>query len=340
MVRVPEFSLEDAEWLAHRHVEGADRIRFVHVPRREHRQFPFLTDEYLGQSRAWHDVPVADCLAAVPPAPLGIIFHSAFCGSTMLLAGLDRPGVAMGLSEPVLLNDIVGFRRRGAEPAAVARLADVATRLLARPFGAGEAVIVKPSNLLNPLARLIMALRGDAQALLLHAPLDQFLVSVVRKGLWCRLWVRELAEGYLTDRALDLGFTQQELFRQSDLQIAALGWLAQQALFVRLAAELGPSRVRSLDSERLASHPHQALAAAARHFRLTLPGEAIDGIVRGPVFTRHSKSGAAFDASQRKAEYAASRALHDDEIGKVLVWAEAVARANGLPMDLPGPLPV
>ena len=136
------FDLANAEWLAHRHVEGADRIAFSHVPRADHRSAPFLTDEYLGDARAQHELPVADCLAGTPPQPMGFLFHSAFCGSTLLLSALDRPGVAMGLSEPVLLNDVVGFRRRGAPPAAVARLADSATRLLARPFADGEREIV------------------------------------------------------------------------------------------------------------------------------------------------------------------------------------------------------
>ena len=179
----PHFALSDPEWLPHRHVEGQDRIRFVHVARGEHRRFPFLTDEYLGSERPLHEVSAEQCLA-LPPVPLHFLFHSAFCGSTMLLAGLDRPGVAMGLSEPQLLNDVVGFRRRGAQPAQVARLTEVAMRVLARPFAPGETNVVKPSNMLNPLAELMLAMRAEARAILLHAPLETFLISVVRKGLW------------------------------------------------------------------------------------------------------------------------------------------------------------
>lgn len=338
MTVVSRFALNDAQWLAHRHVEGQDRIRFLQVPRADHRRAPFLTDEYLGTGRAMHDLAVADCLAGTAPRRMGFLFHSAFCGSTMLLSALDRPGVAMGLSEPVLLNDLVGFRRRGAQPAAVARLADAATRLLARPFEHGEMVVVKPSNVLNPLAELLLALRADANAVLLHAPLETFLVSVVRKGLWCRLWVRELLEGFLTDRAVDLGFDSRDYFRQSDLQVAATGWLAQHALFHKLAARLGPGRVRTLDSEVLTAQPAAVLAAAARHYGLAASADDLAAMGASPVFTRHSKSGAAFDAAQRKAEYAAAREAHGDEIGKVAAWAAEVARAAGIPLALPHPL--
>ena len=332
------FDLANAEWLPHRHVEGADRIAFSHVPRADHRSAPFLTDEYLGDARAQHELPVADCLAGTPPQPMGFLFHSAFCGSTLLLSALDRPGVAMGLSEPVLLNDVVGFRRRGAAPAAVARLADSATRLLGRPFAPQERVIVKPSNILNPLAELLLALRGDAPTILLYAPLETFLVSVVRKGLWCRLWVRELLEGFLTDNVVNLGMGPRDYFRQTDLQVAATGWLAQHALFHQLAGKLGPGRVRTLDSETLTREPLAVLTAAARHYGLTASPADLAAMAGGAAFTRHSKSGAAFDAAQRAEEYAEARRAHGDEIDKVLIWAQAVAEANGLAMDLPLPL--
>ena len=161
MAPVP-FPLTDAEWLAHRYIESEDKVRFVRVPRERHGEVPFLTDDCLGELGPAHDLPAAECLAQVRPGPLHFLFHSAFCGSTMLVRGFDRPGLAMGLSEPVILNDVVGFRRRGAERRAVARAADVATRLLARPFAAGEAVVVKPSNVINPLAELLLALRPGA----------------------------------------------------------------------------------------------------------------------------------------------------------------------------------
>ncbi|WP_088310425.1 hypothetical protein [Novosphingobium sp. B 225] len=335
---LPQFALTDPEWLAHRHLEGQDRVRFIHVPRSDHRRVPFLTDEYLGAARAQDERGVAQCLDEVAPRRMGFLFHSAFCGSTMLLSALDQPGVAMGLSEPVLLNDLVGFRRRGAQPAAVARLADGATRLLARPFEPQELAVVKPSNVLNPLAELLLALRADSNAILLHAPLETFLISVVRKGLWCRLWVRELLEGLLTDRAVDLGFTPQDYFRQSDLQIAAIGWLAQHALFQRLAAKLGPGRIRTLDSEVLTARPADVLRAATRHYQLQADPAQLAAMAGSPVFSRHSKSGERFDSARRGIEYAEARAAHGDEIGKVTLWAAEVARAAGIAMELPHPL--
>lgn len=330
--------LADPEWLAHRFVESDDAFRFIRLPRADHAGAAFLTDDYLGPREVGGDVAAAQCLALPGDAPLGLIFHSAFCGSTMLLRALDRPGLAMGLSEPVVLNDVVGFRRRGADPRAVARAADAAMRLLARPFGPGEAVVIKPSNVVNPLAELLLMLRPKAQAIFLHAPLETFLISVVRKGLPCRLWVRELLEGYLRENFVQLGFEPQDHFRQSDLQVAAVGWLAQHLHFARLAARLGPERLRSLDADRMTADPAAAIAATAAHFGLTLAPEALGEIVSGPAFTRHSKSGAAFTAETRANEYAAARAAHGEEIELVLRWAAQVAERAGIAMQAPAPL--
>lgn len=338
------FNPADAEWLAHRLVEGADAVRFAHVPRAAHAAMPFLTDDHFvaqfGGPPAQVDVPATQLLAQFPgKARLGLLFHSAFCGSTLLARALAEPGVAMGLSEPVILNDVVGMRNRGAPPAAVARSADLALRLLARPFAHGECVVVKPSNLLNPLAELLLALAPEAKALFLYAPLETFLVSVVRKGLPCRLWVRELLEGYLRAGIVaPLGITPEDAFRQSDLQVAATGWLAQHRLFAVLAGKIGPARLRTLTSEQLTGDPARVITAAAALYGLLLDPAAVERIAAGPAFTRHSKSGAAFTPDQRRDEYAAARSAHADEIDMVLAWAERVAQHAGIAMDAPAPL--
>ncbi|MGH6785457.1 MAG: hypothetical protein ACREBO_01395 [Novosphingobium sp.] len=330
--------LADAEWYAHRFVESDDAFRFIRLPRGDHAGFPFLTDEYLGAHEIGGDVPTAQCLAAAGKRPLHLLFHSAFCGSTMLLRALDRPGTAMGLSEPLTLNDVVGIRRRGAPPAAVARTADAALRLLARPFGAGEAVVVKPSNMINPLAELLMKLEPEGRAVFLHAPLETFLISVARKGLPCRLWARELLEGYLREGFVDLCFAPEDYFRHSDLQVAAVGWLAQHAWFARLAERLGPGRLRSLDADAMAADPPAAIAAVAGHYGLALSDAAVADIAAGPAFSRHSKSGAAYTPANRAADYATAREAYGAEIEMVVEWARRVAETAGVDLAARYPL--
>jgi hypothetical protein len=321
----------DPAWLAHRYVESHDAVQFVPLSREGHAAATFITDDHLSADLPRRQFPRRDAVAASPaPAPVHFVFHSAFCCSTLIARAFDRPGVATALKEPLILNDMVGWRRRGAAPRDVAEVTDGALKLLARPFGSGEAVVIKPSNIVNGLIPLLMALRPDARALFLHAPLPLFLTSVAKKGLDGRLWVRELLAGFRRDGLVQrLGFDDEALFAQTDLQVAATGWLAQQALFAELLPKL-VGRAASLDSEALLDRPEEAMTALSRHFRLAAP--SADTVAQ--VFRRNSKSGETYGRAEREAEYAAAAAAHRDELDKVITWAEIVATRAGVPMTL------
>lgn len=331
--------VRDPHWHAHRYDPAMDAFQFRHVARQQHRKATFLTDEYLGEATRIVPVPRPEALAAgAGRAPLHFVFHSAFCASTMLVRALDVPGLAMGLSEPMLCNDLMGWRWRGADRRQVAAVLDASLAMLQRPFGRGEAVVVKPSNIFNPLIGAAMALRPESRALLLYAPLPVFLASVARKGLWCRLWARELLEGQLREGMVEMGFGPADLFRQSDLQIAALGWLVQHRLFGQIARQLGPQRVATLDSETLTQGKPAGLLALARHFGLGLTSDLQAALLANPALTSHSKFGQAFTMEDRAAEQDFARRAYGDEIDKVHLWALEVARVNAIAIDLPYPL--
>lgn len=329
----------DPDWLAHRYQPAGDLVGFLKVPRPVRAREPFLADANLagcgamvGQRRA------AAAAAAPPPARLAFLFHSAFCCSTLLANALDAPERTSVLKEPVILNDLSGWAQQGAgAPRLAAVLAD-ALRLLARPFAPQEAVVIKPSNVVGALVPLMLAAAPATPALLLHAPLETFLASVAAKGLEGRLWVRELGWKLGRDGLLSFGFDAEARFRHTDLQVAAIAWLGQQRLFAELAAGPHAARIRTLDSETLLAHPAAVLAALDAHFGLNLGRATTDAIATGPAFTRHAKSGAAFDARARTAVHDAARAAHADELAKVAHWAGAVAAHAGIPLSLPAPL--
>ena len=325
------------DWLAHRYDEQQDLVHFVRADRELRRTAPFLTDEHLPSAAEPVVVPRLDSLAAAPaPAPIHFILHSAYCCSTLLANAYDREGSASSLKEPTILNDLVGWCQRAGPPARIAEVLDGALTLLARPFANGEAMVVKPSNVVNGLAPVMLAMRPEAGCVLLHAPLRVFLGSIAAKGLWGRLWVRDLLMKQLQTGLIDLGFQPQDHFLQTDLQVAAIGWLAQQQLFARLAAQY-PGRVRTLESEQLLAHPAQALAALDDLFGLAPDAEARARTAER-VFARHAKSGDAFSREDRLADQRSAAETHGDEINKVIAWAETVAANAGVKFDLPAPL--
>lgn len=323
------------DWLAHRYDPAQDAVSFIQVDRGKRTHVPFLTDADIGDMQPYvvqrADVKIPDSASSVR-----YIFHSAFCCSTLLANAFDRPGLAFSLKEPTILQDLVGWRHRGGDPAQIGAVMGDVIRLLARPFETGEVCVIKPSNVVNGFIPALVGGRGDVRALLLYAPLRIFLGSVAKKGLTGRLWVRDLLAKQLQEGFVDLDFTAQDYFRQTDLQVAAIGWLAQHVMFVKIAATM-PDRVRTLDSEVLLGRPDEAMTALDALFEVSDSAEGRAAVI-ARVFSRNSKTGDAFDASNRQADQAASRSAYRDEIEKVVIWAEKVAEAAGVPMTLPAPL--
>lgn len=326
----------DANWLAHRYDEERDAIRFVRYERAERTAVPFLVDGHL-PSRDYTAISRTDARTMRGDAPLHFVFHSGFCCSTLVSDCLDQPGLASSFSEPMILNDAVGLRLRGADAQKLGEVVDDALALLARPFAADPASVVKPSTVVNALAEAMMAIRPKSSAIVMYAPLTDYLTSIAKKGIDGRLWVRDLlmkcrAEG----RLAQFGFSDSDLLGMTDLQAAAVGWLAQQAVFMRLLTRY-PDRVRSLSSKEFLEQPLDRLEAVVELFGLgPLAENAREAMVNR--LGRNSKDGTPFGEGDREAEYGSAYALHGDEIDKVSVWSGRVADAAGLPLDLPGKL--
>jgi hypothetical protein len=194
--------------------------------------------------------------------------------------------------------------------------------------------VIKPSNLLNPLMPLVTAMRPDARGLLLHAPLETFLASIARKEIEGRAWVRELMwKLILLGQAERFGFTDEDLYRQTDLQVGAVGWLAQQALFAEAAES--HAGYRTLDSETLIARAPECLAALKKLFELDFDP---DEVAAGPAFRTHSKDRSDYSPEQREEDRERGRSLHAREIEIVLQWAEQLAKHTGVPMTLPSRL--
>ncbi|THD36581.1 MAG: hypothetical protein E7773_06090 [Sphingomonas sp.] len=320
----------DPCWLAYRYDWRRDEVQFVRLPREAHRTAVFLPGPAVANAPR-HAVPRASLPGYRPvQAPLHLILHSGLTGSTLLAQALDQPGVAMTLSEPPILTDVMSHRLSGVTPQQSAAVLDDVLMLLARPFAPGEAVVIKMGNIGNALGGDILARRTDSKALCLNAPLPVYLASAARKGLMGRIWARKLFVALRSARLTELGFTEDEVFEHTDLQIAADAWLALHRVMGQTSAQFG-ARVRSIGSEALLERPSAALTAIAAHFGLALD---VPAIVEGPLFQRHAKSGQPFDANRRADELRDAAATHRDEIDMVVQWARSVADTQRIAWEL------
>tara|TARA_R110002033_G_scaffold29586_5_gene66185 strand:- start:1553 stop:2587 length:1035 start_codon:yes stop_codon:yes gene_type:complete len=326
--------------LVHRYDETNDQFRYVTVPRALHRQSAFLTDEHFPDNIETVALQREDTLPYCRPrSPLHFIFHSGYCCSTMLARAFDIEGIAMGLKEPVILNDMIGWRRRGGHPPKIAEVLDQSMNWLSKPLVEGESVIVKPSNIVNSLAIAILAMRPEARALLIHAPLKTYLQSIAKKDLSGRLWVRTLLIGQIKDQMIgQFGMSQEEILQLTDLQVAALTWLAQQAQFSTIIERVGSERVKSLNSEIFLANRQGAMRNLFELFQLNVNEAKLQEVLEGPAFTRHSKLNQEFDSASREQEHTSAATIHADEIEKVAHWADILADRMNIPMTLGSPL--
>lgn len=326
--------LADARWLPTHLDRSRAELEFRWLPREAQAAIPFLTSQYIGPTGA---AAVRLKLSALPEAtrsaarPVHYIFHSAFCCSTLIARALDLPGVAIGLKEPQILNELAATMRSGQVSG---ELLDRVTALLGRPFGPGEAVVVKPSNEANGLIEPLLRNDQRSKAVFLYAPLGRFLRSVAAKGMWGRIWGRRLLASLRQASPGPFGFDDGELFQQTDLQIAALAWLLHFRQFAELQAKFS-NRVRYLDSVTFLANRSECLLAIGEHLGLELDAAGWARVSQGKVFGEHSKQiGRAFDPARGDGENEPD-AMLDEEIEKIGLWVEVVARQFGLSLAPP-----
>jgi hypothetical protein len=336
---MPSPSLRDAvldpEWIPHTYDAAGTNLTFVHVPGAARAELTFLSDEDFAGKLPKVTFPaaaVAGEVAAAQSGPVHFIFHTSFCGSTLLARALDVPGVSTALREPDILINLANRLTREDDPANRQRL-ELVLRLLERPSAPGESVIVKSTNFANRLIKPALTERPQSRALLLYSDVGSFLRSLLKRGMFGRIFGRRMFIQLASWSSLDFGYTPEELLLQTDAQIAALAWLMQIKHFDMIAREFGPGRVTVLDSGSLLAEPRAALERAQALFGMGLSPGQVETIATGPVFSKHSKfSDRDYDSELRAEEHRAASEAHADELGMVVQWIEAVAAQVGAPL--------
>ena len=293
----------------------------------------FATDDYLGKEEKPVVIRREEAAALLDgQAPIHFVFHSAFCASTMLVRAIDLPGSAMGISEPVILNDMAGWRRRGADVRRHATVMNDVLGQLSRPWGQGEAVVVKPSNVFNGLAMGALALRPEARALIFTPRSANF---------FCRSPGRECGAGFgrancwkaCSWRAWSTWDSSRETIfgRPTFRRPRSAGW---------------PSTCSSIGSPGRSARPHRdarqrnanrdpAASIAKVAARFGLRDHDAGTYAAHPAIARNSKSGAAFERGERQMDQARARETFGDEIEKVAEWIRVVGERQGISLELP-----
>jgi hypothetical protein len=318
----PEALWADPAWFPFELDAQSGRLDFVRADRASLSDQPFL-DRRWTQAKPAGVASLADLSArSATDTPAHFLWHTGYCGSTLIAKCLDRPGKSLALREPQVLLTLSTLKRNPGRysPAMLGG----ALRLLGRRFDPAEQMLIKPTNSALNLAMDAAGLtRG--RMLFVYGGCEDFILAMARRGGIGFALIRSLFLSFVLDGHKPSQWSERDVFRMPDLQLTALVWHMQMAELRRSAAALGPKRARVLDFDSFLADPHAALTAADAFLELGLGEEHIAETVNGPLLKRYSKDpSAAFDPAERAAEKERLRAHLGVDLERVQAWAREV----------------
>lgn len=246
------------------------------------------------------------------------LWHTSFCGSTLLARILHLAPYSVALREPLVLRRLSDAADAGRDfgPWVAPLIA-----LLSRPWQPEGRVVVKPTHAALNLARAAMAQAPGSKALLLTSPLEDFLVSHLKKTAETLAKIPVLAERALRAGGLAARLPPEALRPPSPLAAAALQWAAQRELVADLRGDCGP-RLRVLDWARLRDGIEDGAIEAAAFLGLGLPETALRTHARACAGVHAKAPARRYDTAMLQQENHWLRAQHDEVVSDALRWAE------------------
>ena len=318
--------LADTHFLLHRIDPAAGVATFVPTAPNRLSRPSFIDGRTEFSTAPPVQVPLDTLLQYEPPAPPGpnrMIFHVAFCGSTLLARLLEHAGASFVLKEPNVLVDLSNWKRGGAD-ARFAPALRLALGCLRRRWSADEAVIVKPSNWPNNLLDDLAADPAGLQPMAIVMAPRAYAIAVLRGGR-DRLTFAARTAAHLAPSLPDgtnwlqsaMAATGDPVGRAINLALVALN--VQKHLF---AATFPAVDSITLDSEAIFTQSAEAAQRANAILDLGIDPGRIDADAKARTAINAKRPGYAFSAGERAREDAEVVRHHGATLDAALSWAE------------------
>jgi len=251
------------------------------------------------------------------------IFHSAFCGSTLMSRGLELIYNSLPLREPQILCNLLYASLSGVlNEEAELSLRHRIINLLARRFEPSQVPVVKANDYSNAYLEKIMTSSVQSPILLMYSNLNEFIAGCLKSEDRIN-WVLErfhLVENYFQDI-----FENKTIFNQnsiSNIDKAAVYWSYNIKLFSSAIKQF-PDRIKTLDIEQLLASPLEVVDACGEWFGLEKLSDVNAKDEINWLMGVHAKETRyKYSPEQRKSEL---NSILEDKTAE-LVQAEIVAR--------------
>jgi len=243
--------------------------------------------------------------------PSAYIFHTAFCGSTLLAQALGSAFNCLPLREPEVLGNLQTYlasQTKNNEQQKHDWLGNV-LRLLSRRFDSRQTAVIKTNDFSNPMMIRLLEYPQHIPVLFMYIPLNEFVVACLKaenRRQWIQsryLFARKKVSRILTlpdDFVVDINVDETRNYN-SYAQMAAVYWSYNIGLYLEAWRQF-PDKLNSLDIKTLLTQPREVLAACAEKFDLQSVNTANSDKQINELFSVYSKNSSQKYSPQQRIE--------------------------------------
>ncbi len=249
------------------------------------------------------------------------IFHTAFCGSTLLSRLLDDEDTTLVLREPFCLNQVAMQERLAIDENSMQELLNTIFILLNRSWK-NQKIIIKADDYCNNLISMLFKRTMANKGLLLHSSVTRFITAVLKNDAR-KKWLQTALEVALTDAKKNPDYFPIPIKKKIDSlsEIAAYVWSIRTLQCIKIL-EQNPMHLKSLDFEVFVANSLEAVTACANHFELSLTQTQIQAQLNDETLNKHSKSGKAFNLQTYRDDKKTIENKLKEEIDTAQEWIE------------------
>ena len=265
-------------------------------------------------------IKVQDYVAPERGYPLSYIFHTAFCGSTLLSRALNEVPKVMVLKEPDVLLKISCQSLVVGNEKIIPYLRD-SLKELSRPWAGTGSVAIKPTNSVNRIILEILDVY-PGKAILLYSELEDFLVSCFKKLPMADQKLRWMAQHLIHQTQLQKNLNVETLHPFGFIEACVMTWYSQMEYFAKAIERDHGDSIRTLNMKDMLARPFESVQAASRFLGLEKSEAELAESV-GREFKRNSKElGKIYTDAERSLEVSQVKAKYASLLEVALEWAE------------------
>jgi len=273
------------------------------------------------------------CLVDLLETPTqAMLFHTAFCGSTLLAKALDDAPNIVSLKEPNSLLSISDASLRFPNEELHQSL-QTTLKLLGRPWTHSGQTLIKPTNSVNRLLPDTLKLMR-CKAILLYSSIEEFIMSCCKKLPAADNHIRWMAQHLFHGTRLQRELGIPSNYRFHFLEACVIAWYAQMEWYAMALADDSDDKLHTLDMQDLMASPENVVTSCAKFLQFdTSPFVISERVAK--VFSRNSKNASEEYSPQiREKEREAVRTRFGKELEMAMQWAtEVIAPVAILPGD-------